>query len=230
MTARTALSAPVLVLAHLLLAAPVAAQAVDARDPIVEKADIRVSFTMPTRCAVTMTVELQAGSGGSVDHRLLLYEGTRVDRVEASGNGVAFGRPTALGRTLSLRAGVAGAGRHSYDLAYEIEQPGRWAERCPLWLPIAPTPGVRNVVHIAVLIPAGLRPLDGSFPAFAWTRDGTGTADLPELPSVVRVTTTAPGREPHWLSAFSLQRLVDAAAVAILVLASATWAWSGRRR
>jgi hypothetical protein len=135
-----------------------------------------------------------------------------------------------VGRTLALPITFAGSGRQPYALRYHAALPGRRLDRCPLFLPLAPTDGLSRSVTLQVTVPSGSSRLPGHFPALVWDDRGRGRATLGHLPAFVLVRTQQIGEPLGWLDRVDPRRLVDASAIAILVVASAIWALMQRRR
>ena len=76
---------------------------------------------------------------------------------------------------------------------------------------------------VEVDLPRAASPSD-SLPAFAWT--GThGTAVLANLPAFVRVVYGPEGAARPW----SVNRTIDALAIALVAAASTVWIWRTRR-
>ncbi len=190
-----------------------------APDRIVE-ADVRVRLVDSTTFDVAMTLTLELTAERTVDHRLMLYSGTRVGHVIVSGTGVTAQPERTIGTTRSLPM-VIEAGRHRYRITYEIVQTAEWAHRCPVWLPEVPTDGTSRSVRIEVELPAGAALLPDTFPSLAPLGAGDARVTLGHLPAVLRLLHAARGERPSWLDRVSRRRLVDATAIVILVAAAA---------
>lgn len=188
-----------------LLAAPAAAA------PVLTSADARIAFSAPTACEVTLT--LAVSGTAEVEHRLEALEGSRTELVEVAG-GEQVGLAREIGRTLSLVVRPGGA---SYTLHYRVTQADDRPYRCPIWLPAAPADGRTRNVRLSVAVPAGTS-ANGTMPSFAWTGP-EGAATLGHLPAFVIVPFAAAGSARPW----DVSRVMDAAAVGTLVLASAVW-------
>lgn len=187
--------------------------------PVLRSADVDITLTSPTSCAVTMTLRVEGAS--EIDHR--------VDRHSSAAGGVELvavegarqvGAVSAIGRTQSLVLRPDAAG---YRIRYRAEVPAEQASRCPLWLPVIPTDGLSRAVTITVDLPAGATPAD-SMPRFSWT--GThGEVTLGHLPAFVRVSYGASGTPTSW----GISSVMDALTVVVIVVASAIWVWLRRR-
>jgi hypothetical protein len=130
--------------------------------PVVTAATIRIVVTSPTSCEVTIAVRLEGAS--EIEHRIESFDGSEVELQELKGARSA-GEPRRVGRTrvLTLRLD-----RPDYELRYRAMQNADRADRCPLWIPSAPTTGQLETVRIDVQLPEGGRP-GGTMPAMAWT-------------------------------------------------------------
>jgi hypothetical protein len=117
---------------------------------------------------------------------------------------------------------MPGAGVHAYRLKYHVEQSRRWSDRCPIWIPSAPTDGIGRSVRIQVQLPAGTDPLDDAFPVLKWNGTGRGSVTLGHIPAFVRAPFASASATRSWR--FSERRVVDFLAVAILACASIAWA------
>lgn len=179
--------------------------------PVLTTADVRIAFDTPTTCAVTLT--LAVSGAVEVEHRLEALTGSRTELVEVSG-GEAVGAVRDIGRTQSLVVRPSGA---SYAIRYRVAQAEDRPFRCPIWLPAAPADGRSRDVRLHVTVPAGTS-ANGTMPTFAWA-GAEGTATLGHLPAFVIVPYAAAGGARPW----DVSRVMDAAAVGTLVLASAVW-------
>ncbi len=188
-----------------LLALPSAAA------PVLTSATARIAFRTPTACEVTLTLAVSGAT--EVEHRLEALEGSQTQLVEVGG-GVQVGLAREIGRTLSLVVRPGGA---NYTLHYRVTQPGDRPYRCPIWLPAAPTDGRTRNVRLSAAVPPGTS-AHGTMPAFAWTGP-EGAATLGHLPAFVIVPFAVAGSPPPW----DVSRVMDAAAVGTLALASAVW-------
>jgi len=210
-------------LALLGIAAPVRAQ----DRPIVRAADVRVVFRSPTACDLTVTYTVNGAPAAGLDHRLLLYDGSGVSDVQVSGAGTADAA-VPIGRSQSLVV-TTGGSDGPYRIAYRVSQPEGWRFRCPIWLPAAPTEPGPGGVRIRVELPPGATPLGDSFPLFDWS-GGAGAATLGNVPSLIRAPFAMPGQEVSWLERRGVIRLVDFAALGVVILATGAWALARRRR
>ncbi len=193
----------------------VAASAVAA--PVVTAATIRIVVTSPSSCDVTMALRLEGAS--EIEHRIESFDGSEVELQELKGARIA-GEPRRVGRTrvMTLRLD-----RPDYELRYRAMQNADRADRCPLWIPSAPTTGQLETVRIDVQLPDGGRP-GGTMPALAWT-GSTGTTRIGHVPAFVRAPYSAAGEAVRW----NLLQVMDAVTVAIFAAASGIWAWRRRQ-
>jgi hypothetical protein len=120
----------------------------------------------------------------------------------------------------------ANAGSHRYEVRYRVTHPEAWAYRCPVWLPAIAADGRSRNVSIEVTLPPAARPAGGAFPAFEW-QNGAGRAILGHLPAFVRVPYAVPGHPPP--TAHNVGRIMDLAAIGILLVGTAFWATRRRR-
>ncbi len=179
--------------------------------PVLTSAEAQITFSAPTICAVTLTLAVTGAA--DVEHRLETLEGSRTTPVEVQGAERA-GDVRTIGRTQSLVVRPQGA---AYTLRYTVTQPDDRPYRCPLWLPAVPADGRSRNVRLRVGVPFGTS-ANGTMPSFAWT--GTaGEATLGHLPAFVIVPFAAAGGTRPW----DVSRVMDAAALGTLVLASAVW-------
>ena len=179
--------------------------------PVLAAADVRIAFSAPTVCAATLTLAVSGAT--EVEHRLEALEGSRTELVEVGG-GAQVGEVREIGRTLALVIRPAAA---SYTIRYRVVQADDRPFRCPIWLPTAPADGRSRNVHLNVAVPDGTS-ANGTMPSFAW-HGPDGAATLGHLPAFVIVPFAAAGGTRPW----DVSRVMDAAAVGTLVLASAVW-------
>jgi hypothetical protein len=183
---------------------------------VLRSADIRISVTSPTSCEVTMAMTVEGGS--EIDHRVEAFDGAGFDLMTIR-DARQIRDPRAIGRTRSL---VLRLDRPTYEFRYGVRQPEGRAYRCPLWLPAVPTDGQSRAVRLQIELPPATTP-GSSFPAFTWS--GTrGSTTLGHVPAFVRVAYGSQGEESGW----DVGRVMDVAAIAVFVVASAWWVW--RRR
>jgi hypothetical protein len=205
----------------ILLSVPCAAFATD----VLQDARVRIAITDPMSCDVTVSIGVALDVGRDVEQRLQRLEGSRVDLLGITGAGQAA--PTrSVGLTEVLVIRLPNAGSQRYEVRYRVTQPDEWAYRCPVWLPTIAADGRSRNVSIQVTLPPGARPAGGSFPSFEWEGD-IGRAILGHLPAFVRVPYMAPGqasRVPR-----DLGRMMDIAALAVLIGGTAVWAARRRR-
>jgi hypothetical protein len=193
-----------------LLAIPPAAAAA----PVLRTADVRIAFTSPTACEVTMTLEVAGAS--PVEHRLELLEGASVEAVEVAGG--ASGPSRDIGRTRALEVTPDAAAGGAYTLRYRVRQSAARPYRCPLWLPAAPTTGRDRPVRLSATLPEGTVST-GGMPAFTW-QGVHGQTALAHLPAFVVVPFAAPAEGRAW----DVSRVMDVAALGTLAAASLFWA------
>lgn len=186
--------------------------------PVLRVADAEVRFTSPTECEVVLTSAVDGAS--TVEHRLEVVSGSRVELVEVSGASIER-PPFDIGRT---RAIVVRRADGAYGLTYRVELPSDRAFRCPLWVPTVPADGRSREVRLVVYIPDGASPA-GTMPAIAWT-GSNGTATMSHLPSFVLVPFAAAGFPRPW----DVSRVMDAVALTTLVVASLIWLQRTRSR
>jgi len=183
--------------------------------PRLAAADVLIAIDSPTSCEVTLTLAVDGAA--EIEHRIDAPDGSRVELLEVRDARPA-GAVRTIGRTQSLVLRPDGSG---YRIRYRVLQHA--ADRCPIWLPIAPADGRSRPVRIEVELPAGTD-ADDSLPAFHWT--GTrGQATIGHLPSIVRVA-YGPVDERH---AWSVSRIMDALALIVFAGASAAWTLRVRR-
>lgn len=186
--------------------------------PVLQSAVVEVRFISPAICQVALTSAV--GDAATVEHRIEMASGTQVELVTLRGG--ALERPPAdVGRTRALVVRPAGG---EYTLDYRVSLPPDRTYRCPLWLPAAPADGRSRSVRIDVAIPDSASPT-GTMPAFVWT-GSRGTATVGHLPSFVLVPFSAPGAARPW----DVSRVMDAVAIATLILASLIWLRRARSR
>lgn len=183
--------------------------------PVLRSADAQVALTLPTSCAVELTLSVDGAS--EIEHRIEVGSGVRIELLEIRG-AEQLGEPREIGRTRALNVRPAS---DTYTLRYRVELPAARAYRCPLWLPTAPADGRSRDVRLRVRLPAGATP-SGTLPTFTWV-GGEGTAALGHLPAFVHV----PYGTPDAPAPLNAARVMDIAAIATLVGATLFWA---RRR
>jgi len=184
---------------------------VAAAAPVLASAEARIAFSAPAVCEVTLILSVLGAA--DVEHRLETLEGSRTTPVDVQGAD-RVGEVRAIGRTQSLVVRPRG---EPYTLRYRVTQPDDRPYRCPVWLPAVPADGRSRNMRLSVTVPAGAS-ANGTMPSFAWT--GTsGEATLGHLPAFVIVPFAAAGQQRPW----DVSRVMDAAAVGTLVLASAMW-------
>lgn len=184
--------------------------------PVLRGAEVRVEFQSPTACVVELTVKVEGTA--QVEHRVAVVDGARVELRGIRG-AAQMGEARAVGRTRALVVRPEGA---TYALRYAVALPPSSAGRCPLWIPSVPADGRSQAVTLHVRIPSGAIAA-GTMPGLSWM-DGEGTATLGHLPAFVRVPYAMPGESTPLDIAF----VMDVAAVATLILATAAWARRNR--
>jgi hypothetical protein len=181
--------------------------------PRLNAADVRIAIASPTSCEVTLTMTVDTVA--AIDHRLEAPDGSGVELLEVR-DATRVGTVQTIGRTQSLVLRPDGGGDRAYRIRYRAAP--HVADRCPIWLPMAPADGRSRAVNLEVELPAGMAPID-SMPSFTWT-GGRGTATIGHLPSVVRVSYAGDG-DRRW----GVNRIMDTLAIAVFVLASGGWTW-----
>lgn len=189
-------------------------------------ADIVIAFPATGVCEVEMRLEIEPGAAAAIDHRLRLDEGSALETFAVSG--ARMGSTRSIGRTLSLPLSFATRGRQPYTLRYRVIQTRDPDDRCPIWLPAAPTEGLPRVVRLLVTLPSDMRRRPGDFPAFEWVTPARGIVALNHLPAFVRVPRTTAGTPVSWRETIDVRRFLDA--VAILLIVASTTIWVARRR
>jgi hypothetical protein len=183
--------------------------------PRLTAADVFIAIDSPTSCEVTL--KLAVDGAAEIEHRIEAPDGSRVELLEVRDARPA-GAVQTIGRTQSLVVRPDGSG---YRLRYRVLQHA--ADRCPIWLPIAPADGRSRAVRIAVELPSGSG-ADDSMPAFQWT-GARGETTIGHLPSIVRVAYGPADQRRAW----SITRVMDALAIVVFAGASAAWTWRLRR-
>jgi hypothetical protein len=192
---------------------------------VLREAQVRIAIENPATCDVTVSLAVALEHAGDIEQRLHRFEGSRVDLLGISGAEQAS-RPRRIGATEALAIRFPVAGSYRYEVRYRVRQPEEWSHRCPLWLPAVAADGRSRNVQIEVTLPAAAHPVGGSFPTFQWN-GGTGRATLGHLPAFVRVPYAAPG-EPRG-PVRNLGRIMDFAALAVLIAGTALWVARRRR-
>ena len=185
--------------------------------PVLRSADVEITVTSPTSCEVTMALVIEGGS--DVDHRIEMFEGSRIELAAIRGAQRVDG-VRVIGRSQSL---VLRPDAESYAFRYRVVQPPGRDHRCPIWLPAVPTDGRSKAVRLEVDLPAATTP-GASMPAFTWT-GARGAATLGHLPAVVLVPYTPEGDARAW----GIDAMMDAFAIAVFVGATVVWTWLARR-
>jgi hypothetical protein len=165
-----------------------------------------------------MTLRLEGAT--EIEHRIEAFEGSTVTLDEVKG-GQVIGELRSIGRTRSLTVRID---RPDYELRYRAVQPAERRDRCPLWVPVAPTSGRLGAVRVDVRLPVGSRPAS-AMPSLSWV--GTaGEAAVSHVPAFVRVSYSTAGDAAPW----DLLAVMDGLAVAVFVAASGLWLWRRTRR
>ena len=159
---------------------------------------------------MTLTVD----GGSAIDHRIEAGDDTRVD-LSAVRSARQMQEPRPVGRTQSL---ILEAAPSPYELAYSVQRPSS-QDRCPLWVPVAPSDGVSRAVRISVELPPGMSSRT-TMPAFTWN-GLTGTTTLGHIPAFVRVRFAPAGDSTPW----DVTTAMDALAILAFACASGIWAW-----
>lgn len=202
-------AAIVLMCAH-GLAAPAAGAA------LLRGADVRIVFTSPTECEVTMSLTVEGAS--EIEHRVDAHD-SGIEFIGLQGARQA-GEIHSLGRTRVLRAQPQ---QPSYAYRYRARLSADRAHRCPVWLPTAPADGQSRAVALHVEIPEGAS-AGRSMPPLSWT-GSRGTSTLGHLPAFVHVPFGAAGGTPAW----AMGEVMDVLAVTVFAAATAAWMWTRRR-
>jgi hypothetical protein len=184
--------------------------------PVLRSADIRIAIDSRNSCTVTMTLTVDGAS--ALDHRIEASDDTRID-LSAVRGARQMQEPHPVGRTQSLMLELA---RSAYELAYSVQRPAAH-DRCPLWVPVAPSDGVSRAVRVSVALPPGMSSRT-TMPAFRWN-GSTGTTTLGHIPAFVRVRFAPAGESTPW----DVATAMDALAVLVFAGASGIWAWKRRR-
>ncbi len=192
---------------------------------VLQDARVRIAMTDPVSCDVTLSIGVALDVGRDIEQRLQRLEGSRVDLLGITGAAPAA-PPRTIGVTEVLLIRFPNAGSHRYEVRYRVRQPDEWTYRCPVWLPAIAADGRSRNVSIEVTLPPGARPAGGSFPSFEW-EDAAGRAILGHLPAFVRVPYMAPGEGSP--APRDLGRMMDIAAIAVLLGGTAFWAARRRR-
>jgi hypothetical protein len=184
--------------------------------PVLRSADVRITFTSPTSCDVTMALTIDGAP--EIDHRLDASP-SGVELIDSRG-AQRIGDVRAVGRTQSL---VLRPNHAAYEFAYRARQPDDRAYRCPIWLPAVATDGQSRAVRLQIDLPSGSAH-GASMPALTWT-GVHGSTTIGHLPAFVRVSYGPEGESPGW----SVGQVMDAAAATVFAGASALWVWRRRR-
>jgi hypothetical protein len=184
----------------------------------------KISFDVNTRGTCEGLTDFQISTTGptEIDHRLVIYDGTKVEAVTVSGAPAGYGPPRTIGRTLALTILLPHPGNHAYRIYYRVVQADPWASRCPVWVPSVPARA--RAVALTVHLPPGAAPLGDAFPAFVWDGGGRGTATLSNVPAFALVRFRAPGEPALVTDRITVRNLVDLAALAVLAIATTIWA------
>lgn len=184
--------------------------------PVLRSADVQITITSETSCDVTMDLAVTGAS--QIDHRVEAFDDSRIELIDVRGAD-QLEHVRIVGRTQSL---VLSPRDTRYAFHYRSHS-GSQANRCPIWLPTAPTRGEPGAIRLSVDIPNATI-AGNTMPAFAWT--GThGVVALAHMPSVVRVSYTRAGEGRPW----DVGRAMDALAAIVFVPASGIWVWRARR-
>ena len=209
-----------LLLALVLAAAPGAAAA-----DVLQQAQVRIALTDAVTCEVVVSFAVALDRPGNVEHRLQRLDGSRLDLIGVTGaSHVAPVR--SVGTTEALTLSFPAAGVHRYEVRYRVAQSEQWAYRCPVWLPTVAADGRSRNVEIEVVLPPDARPASGTFPVLRW-EGRTGRTTLANVPAFLRLPYEAPSetRRPP----ADLGRLMDIAAVGMLIAGTALWIVRRRR-
>jgi hypothetical protein len=186
--------------------------------PVLRSASAEIRFASPTSCDVSLTVAIEGAT--DVEHRVEVADGNRIDAPVIEGAS-AGGPATDIGRTRAITIRQA---QPRYTLRYAAALSADRAYRCPVWLPAVPADGRSRNVTIVVTLPDGASAA-GTMPAFSWT-GSRGEARVPHLPAVVIVPFAEAGASRPW----DVSRVMDAVAIATLVVGSLFWLRRTRAR
>lgn len=189
------------------------------------EARVRIAMTTPRTCDVTTSIALRLDRAGDIEQRVQRLDGSQVEVLGITG-AVEAAPARSIGVTEAFVLRFPDAGDARYEVRYRATQPDEWAYRCPVWLPAVAADGRSRNVEIEVTLPPAAEPAGGSFPAFQW-QGGTGRATLGHLPAFVRLPYVAPG-EPR-APMRDLGRMMELAAIAMLVAGMALWVARRRR-
>ena len=131
------------------------------------------------------------------------------------------------GKTTVLSAQLA-AGSQTTTLRYHVTQASAWAYRCPIWLPAVPTDGRPGAVNLQVELPSGATLTGATLPPMQRSEAG-GSSSLAHVPAFVRVPYAAQGRVSI-APGEDVTRVMDAATVGVLLVASLVWVVVRERR
>lgn len=190
-----------------------------------QEARVRIAMADPVTCDVTASFAVALDRGGDIEQRLQRLEGSGVHLLGITGVEQST-PPRTVGVTEVLVIRFPSPGTHRYEIRYRVTQPDEWAYRCPVWLPAIPADGRSRNVMIEVTLPPAALPAGGAFPGFEW-EDGVARAVLGNVPAFIRLPFTTPGQASP--AARDLGRIMDIAAVGVLVAGTALWAARRRR-
>lgn len=200
----------------------------DAR-PTLRQADLRVTWLDALRCDAEIRLQVDTDAPASVDHRVLVYEGGRVDALAIGGRDVEAGAARTIGRTESVSVRLPRSGAFTYQISYRAAQADAWAYRCPVWLPAIATDGLSRAIHVRVTLPPGATVAAGTLPRLTWTSAVAGEATLAHLPAFIRTPFARPGEPLRWAATLDPTRLMDLTTIVVIATASLGWAWRRRR-
>jgi hypothetical protein len=192
---------------------------------VLQEARVRIAMTTPHTCDVTTSIVLRLDRAGDIEQRLQRLDGSQVELLGITG-AVQAAPQRSIGVTEAFVLRFPDAGTARYEVRYRATQPDEWAFRCPVWLPVVPADGRSRNVELEVTLPPAAQPAGGSFPAFIW-QGGTGRATLGHLPAFVRLPYVAPGESRAPMR--DLGRMMELAAIAMLVAGMALWVARRRR-
>jgi hypothetical protein len=187
-----------------------------------ERVDGRITIVSPGTCDVQLAIVIDGDRPQTVEHRLTLVGGMQIAALSVTGGGT-LGESKTVGVTLSVPVTLLSGGSSAYTVRYRVRQSQESDGRCPILVPLVATNGLDRVVTLTAQLPDGSEPLDDTFPAFSWSGPTTGSVRIGHVPAFVLLPFVRQGENTRWQSAMSRRRVVDAMALATLVVASLLW-------
>ncbi len=183
--------------------------------PVLRGAEVRIALASPTSCEVRLSLTIDGGPT-TVEHRLERLDGASVS-VTAVDGAERIGELQDVGRTLALTLRPTAA---TYRIDYRVDQPEAGAFRCPIWLPTTPADGRSRAVRLIATLPSGAS-ASGTMPSFAWAETEARLAR--HAAATCRRSSRLPFAGGGTTAPWNVARLMDAATVSVLVLASLLW-------